>query len=852
MSKSCHDCAFALSSGNTLREIGGDLCAAGKGPLFLPGLSAQQNDQIKSFKAGACDRYQVTAPSGGVKEPKDVSGVIALIPDPMSLGSSSASSSLARNKTCDQCKYFIAPEFMVHQGLWPVAACAVRGILIGPRGAHSLSGPAKDCDRFTYGIPDGSALSRMQLIPEYTLSTIGKLTPVSDFARELRVAFKEPSTYETDAPVSEADGAAGVRAWRKIEHDGRHVMLPLFRADYFSESERKLIPRTGDDEHPEEYVDHLGLVYKATALWMELDETPALWGAAGTGKSSPTSTPVLTPTGWRKIGDLQIGDEVIGQNGKATKVTGVFPQGVIPVNRVTMTDESWVLVGDDHLWQTWTAKQEVNWRTGEKRVSPKGSILSTKQLSERGLTVASGYKFRIPMVEPVEYEPVELPLDPFVLGVLIANGSLTSGEAVYSSNNWQLCEEIERRGYDVIERTPTPTRRWTIQGAWQALKQLGLAGEKSRGKFIPESYLRGSVQQRRDLLAALLDCDGSCNGGHTRYHTMSQALAAGVRELVQSLGGTAAINVSSRDGERVVNISVPVNPFMTAGQKRLAWDSVEHHQPARKIKSIEPEGMADQVCIRVEADDHLYVTQDYIVTHNTEFYRHMAWLMGLPFHRISVTKSTEIDDLAGKMHYEPGRGTYFEYGRIPSAWQKPCVICLDEPNVGQPEVWQFIRPLTDNSKQLVLDMNKGERIERHNYAFLGMAMNPAWDVKNSGTDSLADADGSRLMHIYVDLPSPEVESHIISSRVRVDGWEIEESQLNMIMGVATDLRGLADSGALPISWGIRSQIKVARALKWFSPVEAYRLASADHLEPEHQEIILSVVRSHVRSAPGNR
>lgn len=230
----------------------------------------------------------------------------------------------------------------------------------------------------------------------------------------------------------------------------------------------------------------------------------------------------------------------------------------------------------------------------------------------------------------------------------------------------------------------------------------------------------------------------------------------------------------------------------------------------------------------------------------TELYRHLAWLMQLPFERISITASTELDDLAGKMHFSKERGTYFEYGRLPKAWGRPCVICLDEPNVGQPDVWQFIRPLTDNSKQLVLDMNNGERHPRHNDCYMGMAMNPAWDVKNVGTAQIGDADGSRLMHISMELPPPQLEREILRARVAHDGWELDDKRLDTIMAIASDIRALVDDGALTsISWGVRPQIKVARATRWFDMVTAYRMASADYLEPEAQAALLDVVRSHV-------
>lgn len=229
----------------------------------------------------------------------------------------------------------------------------------------------------------------------------------------------------------------------------------------------------------------------------------------------------------------------------------------------------------------------------------------------------------------------------------------------------------------------------------------------------------------------------------------------------------------------------------------------------------------------------------------TELFRHLAWLMCIPFYRISITGQTDLDDLAGKMHYTPDAGTYFKYGRLPVAWQRPCVLCIDEPNVGPPEVWQFLRPLTDNSKQLVLDMNEGEPISRHPDCYLGFAMNPAWDVKNIGANPIGDADANRLFHVFIEPPPEVLEREIIKNRVKLDGWEISEEQLDMVMRIAQDLRALITDGTLPITWGIRPQIKVARALRWFDVPTSYRRAIGDFLEPEAQEKLIDTVRAHI-------
>lgn len=232
-------------------------------------------------------------------------------------------------------------------------------------------------------------------------------------------------------------------------------------------------------------------------------------------------------------------------------------------------------------------------------------------------------------------------------------------------------------------------------------------------------------------------------------------------------------------------------------------------------------------------------------TGKTEWYRYLAWLMQLPFERITITGSTEIDELIGMMKYSPAEGTYFKYGRLPLAWIKPCVLVIDEPNVGQPDIWQRLRPLTDNSKQMVLDENKNEVLDRNQDCYMGFAMNPAWDARNVGANPIADADANRLFHVYVDLPPVSLEREIIRNRVSLDGWEITDEQLDMMIAIATDIRDLSVDGSLTITWAIRPQLKVARALRWFDTVTAYRRAVGDFLEPRQLETLLDIVKSHL-------
>lgn len=235
----------------------------------------------------------------------------------------------------------------------------------------------------------------------------------------------------------------------------------------------------------------------------------------------------------------------------------------------------------------------------------------------------------------------------------------------------------------------------------------------------------------------------------------------------------------------------------------------------------------------------------------TALFQYLAWRLGLPFERVSITASSSVDDLAGYMELH-GQETVFELGRIPKAWAKPCVMVIDEPNAGPPEVWQFIRPMTDSAKQLVLDSNHGQVVERHAHSFLGMAMNPAWDHRNTGISSLADADGSRLLHIYIGYPAAKAERAIITAHCNDAGVKIGKAELDALMDVAAKLRQLSGDGTLQVSWGIRQQVKVARLLPYVDFAEAFRLAAADSLEPQQQRLIIDEVNMATASLARGR
>lgn len=338
------------------------------------------------------------------------------------------------------------------------------------------------------------------------------------------------------------------------------------------------------------------------------------------GKAQGIDELVLTPDGWRKIGTLRVGDFVIGSSGTAVRVTGVYPQGKLDEYEITTIDGATARASADHLWAYFTS-------TGRLKT------ITTKAMLDGGLTRPSNQnslRYHIPTPSPIQgFNSQPLCVDPYLLGVLIGDGYL-SGTAVTLSipehkhailsfiRDWATTAGYVVTGphggdcpqYNLVQ----PDRRGNTLK--QALSTLGLC-VNSPERFIPEPYMRATLRERLALLRGLMDTDGCFTNGRTVFNTSSRRLATDVVELVRSLGGIAShntYNYAERGEEHHVRISLHVSPFST---RHTDWRP-SLRVKGKGIKDIRPTGRTvDMVCISVDADDHLYITSDYILTHNT-------------------------------------------------------------------------------------------------------------------------------------------------------------------------------------------------------------------------------------------
>ena len=362
------------------------------------------------------------------------------------------------------------------------------------------------------------------------------------------------------------------------------------------------------------------------------------------GRAQPVFTKVLTPNGFRPIGELRVGDFVIGSDGHPTEVLGVYPQGFKEIYRVHTQDGSSTLASGDHLWSVYT-------RADRRRGKP-ARVLQTKEMIGN-LRAAHYHRYELPLLSaPVSVQTRSVPLDPYALGLLLGDGCFSRrATPSFATTDSELAESLERLipGIEVrrksevdyvLNRVTCPGEVITIENpVTGVMRRLGLSGTKSRTRFIPEVYLLNSADVRLAVLQGLLDSDGGpvAQQGRTcriQFTTVSDRLRDGVVFLVQSLGGVVYLRTRKAEGRKpglargrevyhrsdahILDIRLPegVVPFRLA-RKAAKYSATGGGQPRRYIDRIEPAGTEEAVCIQVAAADSLYVTEDFLLTHNT-------------------------------------------------------------------------------------------------------------------------------------------------------------------------------------------------------------------------------------------
>jgi deoxycytidine triphosphate deaminase len=350
------------------------------------------------------------------------------------------------------------------------------------------------------------------------------------------------------------------------------------------------------------------------------------------GKALAVDTPVPTPNGWKTIGEIAIDDEVFSPDGRPTCVVDVSE--VLTGQRcheVVFSDGTAVVADSRHQWEVHTSD--------DRRHGTGSRILTTEELA-RNLRKPSGEaRYRVEQCRAVQYSPKSLPIDPYVLGVWIGDG--TSTKAEITSVDEPILAQVENAGYAVHKasgpiayriggtghsrdrRTGRYARNGSLSSKLRALRLLG-------DKHLPAEYLHGSISQRRALLEGLMDTDGYVDElGRCDLTTVNEPLAEQYRELIASLGHrpvvatkTAMLNGRNHGPKYEVTFT-PHEPVFRLPRKLIRQElSLRRRQRVRTIVDVRRTASVPVRCIEV-ADKRgaFLMTEAFITTHNSSLGR---------------------------------------------------------------------------------------------------------------------------------------------------------------------------------------------------------------------------------------
>lgn len=349
------------------------------------------------------------------------------------------------------------------------------------------------------------------------------------------------------------------------------------------------------------------------------------------GYEQPYSEEVLTPNGFVQMGSLKVGDMVMNPNGSPVRIGDIVEQGVQEVYEVEFQDGRVVRCGANHLWATC--------RNGKKFY-----IMPTKEYAKRKLTQGSKgkehYPYKVPAINPLRFDEKPTHIDPYVLGVLLGDGYICGSQVRFSTADQFIVEELSRRLPDyIIKKIESDKYAYVIiskdkkhNSLNRELKKLGIK-VKANKKFIPENYKYTSVENRFELVRGLMDTDGSITNGSSTFVSTSEQLIDDLQFVLRSLGIRChkSKEIEGRFGVEFNNgyksntlphwelcITTQEDIFKLPRKLERIRKDRKYNYNGIGIKAIRRTGKFEkQRCLCIDNENHLYITKDFIPTHNS-------------------------------------------------------------------------------------------------------------------------------------------------------------------------------------------------------------------------------------------
>lgn len=393
-------------------------------------------------------------------------------------------------------------------------------------------------------------------------------------------------------------------------------------------------------------------------------EVAMVMAGTGVGKAQPLSSLILTPEGFVKMGEAYVGMDICNTLGGVSQVTAVWPQGVKPIYEITFSDKTKARCCDDHLWSV-----QVKAKEGKKRFKTK----ALKEFRDRLFDREGSSLYKIPIVNAVTLNSKEVPVDPYLLGLLLGDGCVSSKSVRYCSIDDELIESVRRSlpypvtmKRDMAAKSKAKCYGLTIDreeygGGYikcnpliNSIRDLKLWGTKSTTKFVPDVYKHNVEEVRLSVLQGLMDTDGCIDWANDiSFNTCSLQLAQDVAFLYRSLGGVATFrktvypkhgNICYRLGLRRTN---KFNPFRLK-RKSDKYLGATTREASKFIKEVTLVGEEVCQCITTNAPDSCYITDDFIVTHNTAFLLNIAHNNAVDMNKrvVYITMDNQVEECA--------------------------------------------------------------------------------------------------------------------------------------------------------------------------------------------------------------
>ena len=379
-------------------------------------------------------------------------------------------------------------------------------------------------------------------------------------------------------------------------------------------------------------------------------------GKRGGGKANSVDTQIVTPFGYRRLGDIKVGDIISDpMSGGMQNVIAIYEHPHKDLYEILFDDGATCECCEDHLWkvrQTGYAHKRRQMYGGgvedDYRIWTFGMIKEWLDRQENGQYketkkgTTSKKHLVIPLCEPIKFTR-SIPsqkkpnIDPYIIGALIGDGCLSERSIYFESADEFIIEQFANAGLDMSHKrvkdySKSTTYRIPNDQIMQTLSDLKILGTKSEDKFIPDVYKWGTVEDRLAILQGLMDTDGTVSKSSGSFCSVSKRLAEDVQFVARSLGCSAIITTKEpfykdKDGNKVecktayvvrIKSKDPKMLFRLPRKKDICKPfNGGVSEVCRRIVGYRYVGKKDARCITVDAPHSLYMTQDFVVTHNT-------------------------------------------------------------------------------------------------------------------------------------------------------------------------------------------------------------------------------------------